>query len=106
MLDDNLKKKIVENFERASEEFEFNFVSPHYMGENNEFCFLGYLFRDNLEKGVLIDVIDINDLGDEKKERYCKEQKIFYSRLFANPSLGEYKRAYFREMLRDWRYEF
>lgn len=106
MLDGNLKKKIVENFERASEEFEFNFVSPHYRGENNEFCFLGYLFRDNLEKGVLIDVFfDINDL-DDKKRRYCKEQNIFYSRLFAEPLLGEYKRAYFREMLRDWKYEF
>lgn len=57
MLDDNVKKKIVKQFEMASEEFEFNFVSPHYMGQNNKFCFLGYLFRDNPEKGVLIDVV-------------------------------------------------
>lgn len=106
MLDGNLKKKIVENFERASEEFEYNFVSPHYMGENNEFCFFGYIFRDNLEKGVLIDVIfDTNDLDNEKR-RYCKEQNLFYSCLFAEPLLGEYKSGYFREMLKDWKHEF
>ena len=106
MLDDKTKKKIIEKFEKASEEFEFNFVYPYYMGENNEFCFLGYLFRDNLEKGVLIDVFfDINDLDDEKR-KYCKKQNIFYSCLFAETLLGEYKRAYFREMLRDWKYEF
>lgn len=106
MLNAEVKTSIIEKFEMASEEFEFNFVSPHYIGENNEFCFLGYLFKDNIEKGVLVDVVfDIDDIDDAKR-RYCKEQNIFYSCLFAEPLLGEYKRAYFREMLRDWKYEF
>lgn len=106
MIDDKIKNSIVEKFEIASKEFNFNFVAPYCTDKNHELCFFGYLFKDNPEKGVIIDIIcDFEDRNIEKR-KYCKDNNLFYSCLYIEPLLGEYKRSYFSEMLKDWRYEF
>ena len=106
MLEDKVKRNIIENFEMAATEFDFCFISPYQMGENEEYCFFGYLFKDNLEKGVVIDFLEDEDILYTKKRKYCAEQDVFYSCLSVKPFLGEYKRKCFREVLRDWKYEF
>ena len=106
MLDDKTKKYIIEKFEIAAKEFNFNFTTPCYAGENNELCFFGHLFKENAHKGVLIDIVcDFEEMDDEKM-KFCKANNIQYSCLFISPMLGEYKRSYFSEMLKDWKYEF
>lgn len=107
MLDDKTRKSIIDNFELAEKEFDFCFISPYSVGEENEWQFFGYLFRDNLDKGVVIDFLfDEEDDSMAEKRKYCNEKNIFYSCLNAEPLLGEYKKSYFREMLRDWKDEF
>lgn len=99
------KELIRKNFKIASEEFDFFFISPHYMGEDNQYQFFGYLFRDSLEKGVVIDIVSNAEESNKQKAEYCRAHNIFYSSLALEPLLQEYKRSYFREMLRDWRNE-
>ena len=97
---------IIEKFEMASKEFNFNFVAPYCIGLNHELCFFGYFFKENPEKGVIIDIIcNLEDENIEKR-KYCKDNNLFYNCLFIEPLLGEYKHAYFSEMLKDWEYEF
>ena len=106
MLDDKTKRVIIEKFEIAAKEFNFNFITPYCLGENNELCFWGYLFKENDEKGVIIDIVcDFEDM-DIKKQKYFEANNLFYSCLNITPLLGEYKRSYFSEMLKDWKYQF
>ena len=106
MITEKIIDSIVEKFEIASKEFDFNFVSPYCTGKNHEMCFFGYLFKDNPEKGVAIDIIYDYESRNTEKRKYCEENNLFYSCLYIEPLLGEYKRSYFSEMLKDWRYEF
>ena len=106
MLDDKTKRVIIEKFEIAAKEFNFNFIAPYCIGENNEFCFFGHLFKENAQKGVIIDIINEIDDDDVEKCKYCKDNNMFYSRLYITPLLGEYNHRYFDEMLEDWKYEF
>ena len=106
MLDEKTKCCIIEKFEIAAKEFNFNFVCPYCIGNDKELCFFGYLYKENSKKGVVIDIFcNIEDF-DIKKEKYCEENNIFYSRLNVTLLLGEYNRRYFCEMLKDWKYEF
>lgn len=107
MLDDKTKICIIEKFEIAAQEFNFNFISPYCIGKNNELCFLGHLFKKNAQKGVIIDIVcEFEDNSEIEKSKYCKDNNMFYSRLYITHLLGEYNRNYFSEMLKDWEYEF
>ena len=106
MIDDKIKNSIVEKFEIASKEFNFNFIAPYCPCKNHELCFFGYLFKDNPGKGVIIDIICDFENRNIEKRKYCEDNNLFYSCLYIEPLLGEYKRSYFSEMLKDWRYEF
>ena len=106
MIDEKIKNSIVKKFEIAAKEFDFSFVSPYYIDGNNELCFFCYLYKGNIEKGVLIDIISDSQNMDVKKEKYCDINELFYSCLYIEPLLGKYQSSYFREMLEDWRYEF
>ena len=106
MINDMITNSIVEKFETASKEFNFNFIAPYCIEKNPELCFFGYLFKDNPEKGVLIDIIHDFKGGNIEKRKYCEDNNLFYSCLYIEPLLGEYKRSYFSEVLKDWKYEF
>ncbi|MBQ4333425.1 MAG: hypothetical protein IJC33_06585 [Clostridia bacterium] len=106
MINDAITNNIIEKFEMASKEFNFNFVTPYCTGENQEFRFFGYLFKDNPERGVIIDIICGFEGVNAEKRRYCEDNNLFYSCLYIDSLLGEYKRSYFSEMLKDWKYEF
>ena len=107
MLDYKTKNCIIENFEIAAKEFNFNFVAPYYIGKNSEMCFFAHLFKENEQKGVLIDILcDFDEKIDIEKQKYCRANNRFYSCLYMTPRLVEYKRSFFSEMLKDWKYEF
>lgn len=106
MMDEKIISSIVEKFEIASKEFNFNFIAPYCIGENHKLCFFGYLFKDKPERGVIIDVIFNYEDRNIEKRKYCEDNNLFYSYLYIEPLLGEYKRSYFSEMLKDWKYEF
>lgn len=107
MLDDKTKSFIIKNFEIAAKEFNLSFVAPYFTGENNEFCFFGHLFKDNEQKGVLIDILcDFNEKIDIEKQKHCEVNNKFYSCLYVTPLLAEYNRSFFSEMLEDWKHEF
>lgn len=106
MIEGKTEDCIVKNFETASMEFNFNFITPYCTGVNNELCFFAFLYKENPKKGVIIDIISDSDNRNIDKMKYCKENNLFYSCLYIDPLLGEYKSSYFSEMLKDWRYEF
>ena len=87
MIDDKTKNSIVEKFETAAKEFNFNFITPYCLGENNELCFWGYLFKENDEKGVIIDIVCDFEGMDIKKRKYCEANNLFYSCLNITPLL-------------------
>lgn len=107
LLDDKTKSCIIEKFETAAKEFNFHFVAPYYMGENNEFCFFGHLFKEDPQKGVIIDITYEFEGSDVEKFKYCRANKRFYSSLNITPLLGEYDRDYFSYfLLENWKDEF
>ena len=107
LLDDKTKSCIIEKFETAAKEFNFHFVAPYYMGENNEFCFFGHLFKEDPQKGVIIDITYEFEGSDAEKFKYCRANKRFYSSLNITPLLGEYDRDYFSYfLLENWKDEF
>ena len=67
MINDMIINSITEKFETASKEFNFNFIAPYCIEKNPELYFFGYLFKDNPEKGVLIDII--RDFEGENVEK-------------------------------------
>ena len=101
-----ITKSIVGKFETASKEFNFNFIAPYFAEKNPELRFFGYLFKDNPEKGVIIDIICDFEDRNAPKRRYCEDNNLFYSCLYIEPLLGEYKPGYFSEMLKDWKFDF
>ena len=101
MLVDEQIKNARHNFMLASEEFGFEFVSPFNLTDEMEV--FGYISNYGSKNGVVICLTSPPDCYTDKRVvDWCKEANCFYSFLNIELFAGEYKRAYFREMLRDW----
>ena len=101
MLVDEQIKNARHNFILASEEFGFEFVSPFNLTDEMEV--FGYISSYGSKNGVVICLTSPPDCYTDKRVvDWCKEANCFYSFLNIELFAGEYKRAYFREMLRDW----
>ena len=99
-IDDQIKNAR-HNFALASEEFGFEFVSPFNLSDEIEV--FGYISNYGSKNGVVICLTSPPDCYTDKRVvDWCKEANCFYSFLNIELFAGEYKRAYFREMLRDW----
>ena len=101
MLVDEQIKNARHNFILASEEFGFEFVSPFTLTDEIET--FGYIPNYGSKNGVVICLTTPPDFPtDHKIVTWCKEADCFCS--FVNIELfaGEYRRSYFRELLRDW----
>ena len=99
-IDDQIKNAR-HNFALASEEFGFEFVSPFNLTDEIEV--FGYISNYGSKNGVVICLTSPPDCYTDKRVvDWCKEADCFYSFLNIESFAGEYKRAYFREMLRDW----
>ena len=101
MFNDDQIKNARHNFALASEEFGFEFVSPFTLTDGIEV--FGYISNYGSKNGVVICLTTPPDfLTDNRIADWCKEMDCFYSCLNIELLTGEYKRSYFREMLRDW----
>ena len=101
MFTDEQIKNARNNFALAAEEFGFEFVSPFALTDEIEA--FGYISNYGSKNGVVICLITPPDyLSDSRVADWCKEMDCFYSFLSIELITGEYKRSYFREILRDW----
>ncbi|MBQ6796417.1 MAG: hypothetical protein IJP10_00230 [Clostridia bacterium] len=101
MLNEDQLKNARRNFLLASEEFGFEFESPFAL--TNEIEAFGYIPNYGSENGVVICLTTPPDFStDNRVISWCREIDCFYSSLNIEFLIGEYKRSYFREMLRDW----
>ena len=101
MFDDDKLKNARHCFMLASEDFGFEFVSPFALTDEIET--FGYIPNYGSKNGVVICLTAPPDYFiDNRVVDWCKEADCFYSFLNIESFAGEYKRAYFREMLRDW----
>lgn len=101
MFNDDQIKNARHNFVLASEEFGFEFVSPFALTDEIEA--FGYIPNYGSKNGVVICLTTpIDSLFDNRVADWCKAMDCFYSYLNIEWLTGEYKRSYFRGMLRDW----
>ncbi len=97
------KVRIVrQNFLLASEEFGFVFDSPFTLTDDLEV--FGYIPNYGSKNGIIICLEGPSDylLRDQRVIDWCREMDCTCSFLNIEFYSGEYKRSYFREMLRDW----
>ena len=94
-------QRIEDNFRTAAEEFDFTFQRPFALG--NGIAVFGHISNYGSKNGTAILLMSLSD--DETRKAafaWCEAHQMFCSSL--NPAFltGEYRRSYFREMLRDW----
>ena len=101
MINDDQIKIARHNFMLASEEFNFEFVSPFTLTDEMEV--FGYIPNYGSKNGVVVCLTSMPDFPtDSEVVSWCKEMNCFCSFLNIEPLTKEYKRSYFREMFRDW----
>ena len=101
MINEDNLKIARHNFALASKDFGFEFESPFTL--TNEIEAFGYIPNYGSKNGVVICLFDPPDLlTDNRVVDWCKEMDCFWSFLSIESLAGEYKRSYFRSMLRDW----
>ena len=108
MINEDTLKIARHNFALAAQEFGFEFESPFSL--NDDLDAFGYIPNYGSKNGVVICLsawpdylIDNPDyLIDNRVAAWCKENDCFCSFLNIKSLTGEYKRSYFRNMLRDW----
>ena len=103
-LNEILKNIVVrEQFLRASEEFGFEIIMPYCLDEKEQIYAFGYMPGYGSKNGAVIELLGEGLATDTNMKRWCDENGYFCG--FLNPQLllDQYKRNYFRELLRDWR---
>ena len=101
MITENQIENARENFYLAAKDFEFVFHSPYSLTDEIEA--FGYIENYGSKKGTIICLTSLPGFKtDNSIIEWCKQNNYFYSFLNIELIVGEYKPAYFREMLRDW----
>lgn len=104
MISEHDLNKARENFILASNDFGFTFHSPFPL--TDILSAFGYIESYGSANGVIVCLGDFSEEYTSTTYRdvidWCKEMDCFFSLLNIKPLLGEYKRSYFSEMLRDW----
>ena len=94
-------KTVRNHFLLAAKDFCFEFVSPFKLTEELEA--FGYITNYGSKNGTVICLTSSPDFQTDKRVvAWCKAMGCFCSFLDIESLLGEYKRAYFKEMLDDW----
>ena len=89
------------NFLRATEDFGFEFESPFSLTDGLEV--FGYIPNYGSENGAVIYLdLSTDSETDQRIHEWCRKMECFRSTLSLEFYATEYKRSYFREMLRDW----
>lgn len=103
-LDMGVKSVIArERFLLASEEFGFEIIMPVCLDEEKQLYAFGYMPDYGSQNGAIIGLLSTENEPRKRIEDWCCKNKYFCSFLNVEPLIGEYKRSYFRELLRDWK---
>lgn len=94
---------VCEHFLRAAEEFDFEIIMPYCLDKDKRLFAFGYMPKYGSQNGAVICL-----MGDEPEKKlqikqWCAEHNCFWSFLNTEVLSEEYKRSYFRELLRDWK---
>ena len=103
MLTETQLQRIEENFRLAAAEFGFNF--QRFFEMDNGVTAFGHISNYGSKNGTVIFLMSPPDFDTENKKQiaaWCESHQMFFSFLNADLLTGEYRRSYFREMLRDW----
>lgn len=102
MLSSAELQTVLDNFRRAASEFGFDFIENIQLAEG--VSAFGYIPDYGSRNGAIICLTEPSDFHtDECVWEWCEANGYFCASLNAEPLTGAYDRAYFREMLRDWR---
>lgn len=101
MFSEKELEKARENFILASKDFDFVFHSPFELTDT--LSVFGYIENYGSKNGAVVCLVASGDIPKKQEIlNWCDQMECFCSFIFIHPLLGEYKRSYFREMLRDW----
>ena len=88
-------------FEQAAKDFDFVFHSPFALSDT--ISAFGYIENYGSKNGVVICLTSPPDFPTNRDIiDWCDQMGCFISFVSIEPLLGEYKTAYFRELLLDW----
>ncbi len=103
-MDNTMIEKARSQFVRASEEFDFTFISPYCLNEEDGLYAFGYIAEYGSQNGAVIDLIELPLLETNPRiTEWCKKNELFVSFISIEPLLGEYNCDYFAELLEDWK---
>ena len=101
MISEKEIAKARENFILASKDFDFVFHSPFVLKET--LTSFGFIENYGSKNGVVVCLSSPPDYrSDPEIIEWCKQNNCFCSFINAETLPREYKRSYFRELLRDW----
>lgn len=90
-----------ENFILASKDFDFIFHSPFILTDT--LTSFGFIENYGSKNGAIVCLTSPTDFRSNPEIiEWCEQNNCFYSFINVKTLLGEYKRSYFRELLRDW----
>lgn len=97
-------EKVRSQFIKASVEFNFTFVSPYPLDEDNDLYAFGFIDGYASKNGAII-VLTEPPLYEADADiiEWCKLHDRWLSQINISPLLGEYDPAYFKDMLDDWK---
>ena len=103
MLTEAQLQQIEKSFRMAAEEFDFTFERPFVL--SGGITAFGHISDYGSRNGTVIFLISPPDYNTENRKQvneWCEANQMFYSYLNAEQLTGDYRRSYFREMLRDF----
>ena len=97
-------EKAKSQFIKASEEFNFTFISPYPLDKENNLQAFGFIDGYASKEGAIIELVEA-PLYEANTEtiQWCQKHDRWLSQINIEPLLGEYDSFYFQELLDDWK---
>lgn len=103
-MNSDVIEKVRLQFLKASEEFNFTFISPYPLEEATNLYAFGYIDSYASKNGAIITLIEPPQYeADKDVIEWCKNQNRWLSQISIEPLLGEYNSTYFKDLLDDWK---
>lgn len=103
MTQENVEK-VRQQFLKASEEFNFTFISPYPLDEKNNLFAFGFIDGYASNSGAIIALVEPPQYeADGNVVEWCKKHDRWFSKINIKPLLEEYDSLYFQELLDDWK---
>ena len=100
-------EKARQQFVKASEEFNFTFISPYPLDKDTNLYAFGFIDGYASKNGAIIALVEPPQYEAEKAEKdvveWCEKHNRWFSKFNIEPLLGEYDSSYFQELLDDWK---